>query len=362
MALEGSLSDFGLADILQLIYFQKKTGILTLSGHKDKVLLTFSDGNIVSAESRRRTEENRLGRILLKKGLIEEGALRTALEEQKTSGLRIGDILMNQGLVGREDLNTTLVSQVTETVVQLFSWKEGTYEFQSHPVAANKDMPVTLDTQHLLMDGLRIVDEWSLIEGKITLDTVFEKAETTAVPLTPDEERLLTFIDGESDVSIIIDLSGMADFEASRTLVSLMERDVIMPVEVSPVTKETVTEQTATRERSYLKWLPQTIMIIALIISVTVPKLEGKNSSIIVGIFQGDAQLKRLEVVREIEALRFKAEAYKYSHGFYPSDLDQLGSSRDAWGNPYFYRVETDAVSIISAGPDGKIGTEDDVY
>ena len=362
MALEGSLSDFGLADILQLIYFQKKTGVLTLSGRKDKVLLMFSDGNIVSAESRRRTEENRLGRILLKKGLIEEGDLRAALEEQKTSGLRIGDILMNKGLVGREDLNATLVSQVTETVVQLFSWKEGTYEFQSHPVVVNKDMQITLDTQHLLMDGLRIVDEWSLIEGKITLDTVFEKDETTAVSLTPDEERLLTFIDGESDVSIVIDLSGMADFEASRTLVSLMERDIIKPVEVSPVTKETATAQTVARDRSYLKWLPLSILIIAFIISLIAPKLEGERSPITGGIFQGGAELKRLETVREIEALRFKAEAYKYNNGYYPPDLDQLGSSRDAWGNPYFYRVETDAVSIISAGPDGKIGTEDDVY
>ncbi|HAM51083.1 MAG TPA: hypothetical protein DCP92_10485 [Nitrospiraceae bacterium] len=362
MALEGSLSDFGLADILQLIYFQKKTGVLTLTGGKDKVLLMFSDGNIVSAESRRRTEENRLGMILIKKNLIEEAALRAALEEQKATGLRIGDILMNKGLVGIEDLKATLVSQVTETVVQLFSWKEGTYEFQSHLVVVNKDMPITLDTQHLLMDGLRIVDEWSLIEGKITLDTVFEKNDTTDVSLTPDEERLLTFIDGESDVSIIIDLSGMADFEASRTLVSLMERNVIKPVEVSPVTKVTITDQAEARERSFMKWLPSSTLIIALVISFLAPTIWGSRSSITFEPFPGGDELRRLEAVREIDALRFKAEAYKYSNGFYPRDLDQVGSSKDPWGRPYFYRAETDGVTIISVGPDGKMGTADDVY
>jgi hypothetical protein len=31
MALEGLLQEFGLADILQLIYFQKKTGVLNIS-------------------------------------------------------------------------------------------------------------------------------------------------------------------------------------------------------------------------------------------------------------------------------------------------------------------------------------------
>ncbi len=37
MALKGSLEVFGLADILQLIHFQRKSGILTLEGDKDKV-------------------------------------------------------------------------------------------------------------------------------------------------------------------------------------------------------------------------------------------------------------------------------------------------------------------------------------
>ena len=35
MALEGSLREFGLADILQLLYFQRKTGVLVLEGRMD---------------------------------------------------------------------------------------------------------------------------------------------------------------------------------------------------------------------------------------------------------------------------------------------------------------------------------------
>ena len=72
MALEGSLTDFGLADILQLIYFQRKTGVLTLEGKMDKVSLMFIDGNIGGAESKRRNEDNRMGKILLKKGHLKE--------------------------------------------------------------------------------------------------------------------------------------------------------------------------------------------------------------------------------------------------------------------------------------------------
>ncbi|MDP1759315.1 MAG: DUF4388 domain-containing protein, partial [Thermodesulfovibrionales bacterium] len=79
MSLEGSLKEFGLADILQLIYFQRKTGILTLEGRMDKVRLLFHEGSIVSAETRRKVEANRFGKLLLKKGLIKEEDLQKAL-------------------------------------------------------------------------------------------------------------------------------------------------------------------------------------------------------------------------------------------------------------------------------------------
>jgi len=274
MALEGSLRDFGLADILQLIYFQKKTGILSLSGEKDRVLLMFFEGNVISAESRKRVEENRIGKILLKKGFIKEDDLKSSLEEQKTTGVRLGDIFLKRGMVRKEDIAETLASQMTETVVQLFSWKEGTYEFQAQPVTVSKDMPVTLDTQHLLMDGLRILDEWSLVEGKITLDTVFMKTGQTEPDMSREEESVLRFVDGESDVSIIIDLSGIDDFDASRILVSLMERGIIEPVTIAPMMTGTPAVQPVEEERTFAKALYAVLFFTALAVSLAAASLQ----------------------------------------------------------------------------------------
>ncbi|GAB4408001.1 MAG: hypothetical protein OHK0032_03380 [Thermodesulfovibrionales bacterium] len=345
MALEGSLRDFGLADILQLIYFQKKTGILTLSGRMDRVRLIFYEGDIVSAESRRRIEENRLGKILLKKGIIKEDELQAALKEQKATGARIGDILLKKGLVGKEDIRETLISQITETVVQIFSWKEGAYEFQPQPISVSKDMPITLNTQHLLMEGLRMIDEWSLIEGKLTLDTVFRKTEKTEA-LTPEEENVLGFVDGENDVSIIIELCGIDDFQASKTLVSLMEKGIIEPVEVSPVIVATAKKA----ETPFMKALPLAVFVIALLTALITTASHGW------GLFN------KLRSARDIDELRFMAEAYKYKNGSYPPDLSQIGKTKDVWGRPYVYRVEGDNLTILSAGPDGKVGTGDDIY
>jgi hypothetical protein len=82
VALEGSLKDFGLADILQLI-FQRKTGVLTLESRLDKVLLVI-DGTS-SVQNRRRIEANRLGSV--RKGLSLKRP-QTVLDNRKlrTSG------------------------------------------------------------------------------------------------------------------------------------------------------------------------------------------------------------------------------------------------------------------------------------
>ena len=49
MALRGTLGDFSLADILQLIGLQRKTGVLVLRRGSDEVSIGFDAGRVVSA-------------------------------------------------------------------------------------------------------------------------------------------------------------------------------------------------------------------------------------------------------------------------------------------------------------------------
>lgn len=62
---------------------------------------------------------------------------------------------------------------------------------------------------------------------------------------------------------------------------------------------------------------------------------------------------------------------YKESFGKYPNHLTELVKGRplrevwltDAWNNPYQYKVDESQQSfvVISAGSDGKFGTDDDI-
>jgi hypothetical protein len=357
MALEGSIRDFGLSDILQLIHFQKKTGVLTVIGYSDKVRLMFHEGSVIGAESRKRLEENRMGKILIKKRLIKQEDLLRALKDQKTTGLMIGAMLLRNGQIGREELREVLQSQMNETVYQLFTWKEGSFEFRSEEVMIDQEMPITIDTQQILMESLRKVDEWSILEGRIAPDSVFKRTEKNDYAATPEEQEVLKHVDGENDVSIIIELSGLDDTQVSNAFASLLDHGVIASVEPSLVAAGDIALPVKTREMPVVKLiLPAVIAFFFFLIAIWPAFLRGKETP------WGPLALNRLRSVGHIEELRFMAEVYRYRNGAYPASLDQIGRSSDIWGSPYLYKVERDGVVVRSAGPDRKMGTEDDIY
>ncbi|MDA8082829.1 MAG: DUF4388 domain-containing protein [Nitrospiraceae bacterium] len=347
MALEGSLTDFGLADILQLIYFQRKTGVLSLAGKMDRVRLLFIDGKITGAESKRRIDDNRLGKILLKKGLLKEPDLQLILEEQKKTGSKLGAILIRKGLVDRALVLEILTSQISETVIQLFSWKQGTYEFTAQGVPLDKDLDLSLDTQHLLMEGLRIVDEWSLIKGKISLDSLFMKKEEISCTLSDEEQEIFGYVDGENDVSTIIDLSGQDNFQVSKTLLALLEKGCIAAIETVEVAEQTAS--VAETRHNLLGYLAPAAILVSALLALIGP------------LFQPMDYLRDYRASKSIEELRSKIEAYRIEQGTYPEALSVVTSAKDPWGRAYIYRVTGQAYILKSNGADGREGTADDI-
>lgn len=348
MALEGNLREFGLADILQLIYYQRKTGVLTVSSSMDKVKLLFYEGNIVFAESARRGE-SRIGKLLIKKGMITQEQLDSALEQQKISGGKLGNVLLKLGHVTKDGVKDTLINQFTEIVSYLFTWRQGTYEFRPQGIPIDKDIPISLDTQHVLMDGLRILDEWSVMEGKITLDSLFQKTEMAGETegLSSEEKDVLSFVDAENDVSAISGLSGLDNFQVSKALLSLYEKGLVdkakEPEEALPP---------SAKKRGRMPGLFFAALVAALFLV-----------SLIISVFDQPFQhSKTVEASEDLNRLRFRVEQYSIQYGAYPAGLDKVGDTRDPWGRPYVYNATQTGYVLFSAGPDGIPGTPDDIY
>ncbi len=172
MALQGTIKDFGLADILQLIGIQRKTGVLTLENGDEGVTIKFVDGQIVGADTRSASVEDLLGAVVVRTGRITAAQLKEALRIQKKTLQRLGYVLVQNKLISQDNLVEALRVQSLQIIYRLFRWRDGSYKVQ---MLENLDYDeqhfVPVSTETILMEGARMVDEWPIIERRIKSDT-----------------------------------------------------------------------------------------------------------------------------------------------------------------------------------------------
>ncbi len=266
MALAGTLKDFSLADIFQLIGLQKKTGILTLCNDKEEARILFMNGLVVGADTNSQKLENHLGHVLVKSNLITQDELEEVLVIQSHTLQRLGQVLIQKGFIKPEDLRESLQTQTTQIIYRLFRWQDGEYHFQQEPsVDYDQENFEPISAESILMEGIRMLDEWPIIERIIpNFDVLLEKTERGEAlridigsnfslessagasfdsllegvlsdeeqdrseqqrnsHLEPRQEMVLGMVDGISVVQDLIDRSGMNEFDTCRTLYDLME-------------------------------------------------------------------------------------------------------------------------------------------
>src|SRR5207302_2362964 len=234
MALSGTLKDFGIADILQLIGHQTKTGKLVLKNGPEEVDVLFVEGNVVFATDNARQKESLLGSMLLRAELVTEEKLEEALVLQKRSLKRLGDVLLEQNYLAAEDLAQVMRLQTTETLYKLFSWKSGNYEFEQEELEGFKSGFEPVRAESILLEGFRRMDEWPAVRKKLpwpeaTFATRKELAEEAEAGAERDDEpgerhRKIYRLAGEGRTAgNIADVSRAGEFETWKALVELCE-------------------------------------------------------------------------------------------------------------------------------------------
>jgi tetratricopeptide (TPR) repeat protein len=226
MAIKGSLKEASLPDVLQLLSMGKKTGCLAVTHRNNFGYIYFDKGRICYASIVNRRD--RLGDMLLKAGSITQAQLEQAIAAQaKQRDKRLGELLVQDGAITRDALHDQIRGQIEEAVYFLFTWTEGTFNFEADVSPEEQDFLVSINPESLLLEGARRVDEWSLIEKKIPqFDIVFDadrrKIEAAGVVLTPEQEQVLTLLDGRRDVTMIIEDSGLGEFDVGKAIFGLV--------------------------------------------------------------------------------------------------------------------------------------------
>ncbi len=165
--MKGRIQDFGLADVLQLILTSGKTGTLRLDNGEDEVEVGIAGGWIVSADTPFRPSGSQIASRLVRAGLMNQAQMGSALKRRAESGEDMPTILTELGFARPDTLSMYLNMQMIETLLDLFTWKTGTYEFTPGKIEQPHQLIEPAGIEHLLMHGFRIADEWPLVCARI---------------------------------------------------------------------------------------------------------------------------------------------------------------------------------------------------
>jgi tetratricopeptide (TPR) repeat protein len=227
MAIKGALSDVSLADISQLLGMGGKTGCLSLTHQENEGYVYFEGGNVIFASVKDRPD--RLGDLLVTHGMIDDAQLKAAMAHQaQKPGQRLGEALVELGAVTQEKLDELISVQIEESVYIIFQWSEGTFEFEPDVMPDENVFRVSISIDALLMEGARRVDEWSVVEKKITsMDLIFalerNPLEDEGLDLTEDQKRIIPLIDGQRSVTDLVTDSGLTEFDTGKALYGLIQ-------------------------------------------------------------------------------------------------------------------------------------------
>jgi len=197
MAFEGSLQDLSLVDVLQLIQVARKSGALLLFGPGCDASLSMKDGQIVGCKHP--SPGVNVGQELVKMGAVTAEDVAAAAQQQVAAGEArkpLVTLLVEQAKITKDKGFEALKRLIERTVLELLSWSQGTFVFETGEIPASDDFrhvpeavasQVGLDTQGLLMDALRIIDERNHERQKI------DAATSQASSDEPEQEELAAF-------------------------------------------------------------------------------------------------------------------------------------------------------------------------
>ena len=174
----GRLSDMPVVDVIQTIEVSRKSGVIQFVGERDQqAAIYFRDGKVIDAEA---------------------GAL-----------------------------------QGEDAVYRLLTWIDGDFEVMFRTVRRRE--VVTVSSQGLLMEGMRRLDEWTLLleqlpslRAKFEVDTDELVARLGDIP--DSNNQILRLIDGKRSLIEIIDACDIGDLECLQVIARLYFEGLLVDV------------------------------------------------------------------------------------------------------------------------------------
>jgi predicted transcriptional regulator len=222
----GNLSHLNIADVFSMINMLQKTGMLIIKASDRAKSVYFMKGEIVFASSNQ--PEDRLGYLLYKTGKLTKEQWENA-EKSMTPDTRFGTVLLKKELISPKNLWWGVKYQIEEIVYSIFAIASGEFFFIEGAIPEEDLVRFSLNTQNMLMEGYRRLDEWKLIKEKIPSDDALVKLSTNLpnIELTQNMQAVVKIIKGDMPIAEVIRQSQIGRFNAYKILYALLNTGFI---------------------------------------------------------------------------------------------------------------------------------------
>jgi hypothetical protein len=381
MGLEGTLADFSVTDILQVLGLQKKTGTLTVEGTDDTIVVSLLGGEVVSADAASHGLEESVGTLLVRSGRLTPEDLARAHETQKESQQGLVHVLVRQNLVSSEVMREALRLQIGRVIFAAFRWTNGRFRFLQEGVIDHlAPLLSPIPAEAFLMDAVQFLDEWPKLEKKIPFrDLVYRRvtgledlrlvlsAEENgegALVVSPPEAEAWKWVDGNRPVGEILERAFLSDIDTYRGLADLQDRNLIAQARLRAVT-ETQRFQRGPWISARAVGLWAVFLLIAALAVREAPRNPWNITLHPLGQRRETADLLKAVSLGRLAAIERALRVYYDSSGQYPKRVEDLLASgvltreaiTDPYGRSYRYilRSEVGKYSLYGRNAQGNI-------
>jgi len=238
--LQGSLRDFGLVEILQMMELGGMTGALRLKQPTGRIgIIYFSDGKLASC-SELDVGALTLGDVLQQLGMATSPQIEQAFSQQLQDafGKRIGERLIGMGVINEKQLREALRTKALWTVREMALWKDGSYEFISSPTA-NTILPygensLELEVMRVTMEMVHYSDEWEHLGQLLpqSMRTILQMAPAIPYAMSLDTRtfELLVHVNLYRRVRRIASAMRRPEMNVARELSQLVQQRLLIPL------------------------------------------------------------------------------------------------------------------------------------
>jgi hypothetical protein len=294
------------------------------------VALRFDAGGVVSAAPLAERPDASLVDMLVRCGAVPRDRVND-LEREAAANEPLAPRIVAAGLLTAGALREIEDLLTRDTIFELLRWENGSFRFVAQPIAHDRDADELLGAEQVLMDGLRMVDEWHAFAADMPGETVVFRrrgsleeyrhspAARTA-PSPAESERVYMLIDGRASVRRVVDLSRLGTFPAMRVLVHLARSGWIEPVRARR-DPEAIATTSSERRRQLALAGPFALLLLLAALAGFVRRTPASD-----GLEVAASALARARLHAETAHWRSLALAHRLATGRWAADLGEVAA------------------------------------